>query len=384
MAQGPLHILMMDPHSNGGGQVRYLQNLSAELRRLGHQVTIGCRRGSVLVQVARDNDCMALDVFHFARGLRIPQWLHDLRSMRAFLSDFRPDVVHVNGSQDHWVAALAGVGASHRAPVIRTRHNTYSVKSGPVNRWLNAYATSHQIAVCEMVRSSLAAHAAFKSDGLTAIHNGVDPARFAPDPACRERIRREFGYGENDIVVGIAARLVEAKGHTYLFQAAARLQEELPELRILVLGQGALEALLKEQVRQLDLENRVRFAGYRDDMEHCVQAFDIGVLPSIDCDTSSFSLKEQMAAGLPVVTSDYGGLPEIVEDGIEGLVVPNGTVEPLIEAIRALAVSSELRQKMGAAGRCRVLNEFSLQTFAARTVNVYRGVLEKYYEYTSS
>ena len=111
-------------------------------------------------------------------------------------------------------------------------------------------------------------------------------------------------------------------------------------------------------------------------MEQCVHALDVGVLPSIHCDTSSFSLKEQMAAGIPVITSDYGGLPEIVDDGREGLVVPNGTVEPLADAMRQLALDPEARRRMGAAGRERVLKEFSLESFAARTVDVYREAIE--------
>lgn len=384
MSQGPLHILLTDPHTDGGGQVRYVQNLAGELCRMGHSVTIGCRRGSVLVRVARETGSEVLDTFQFARGLRPIRWWRDICAMRDFLARSKPDVIHVNGSQDHWVAAITRAVFSRKSCILRTRHNTYSVKRGLVNRWLNAGSTARQIAVCEMVRQNLAGHPAFDAARLSAIHNGVDTARYAPDTACRIRMRAAFGYTEEDMVFGIAARLVEAKGHTYLFEAAARLAGEMPALRILVLGQGALEARLKDQVRRLGLESRVNFAGFRDDMEQCVHAFDVGVLPSIDCDTSSFSLKEQMAAGLPVITSDYGGLPEIVMDNVEGRVVPNGAVEPLAEAMRTLAASRETRDRMGRAARDRVLREFSLEAFAARTVDVYRIAMKESHEHSSS
>ena len=384
MSQSPLHILLTDPHSDGGGQVRYVQNLAGELRRLGHAVTIGCRSGSVLARVARDSGSEALDVFQFARGLRPLRWWSDIRAMKSFLAKERPDVIHVNGSQDHWVAAITRTLFQRRACILRTRHNTYSVKRGLANRWLNTGCTARQIAVCEMVRRTLSGHPAFDPARLTAIHNGVDTVRYAPDPACRERMRAEFGYAGDDIVFGIAARLVEAKGHTFLFEAAARLADEIPSLRILVLGQGTLEMALKAQVRQLGLEPLVHFAGFRNDMECCVHAFDVGVLPSIDCDTSSFSLKEQMAAGIPVISSDYGGLPEIVSNGWEGLVVPHGTVEPLAAALRTLAASPELRRDMGMAGRERVLRDFSLESFAARTVEVYRKAMKANHEHSSS
>ena len=77
-------------------------------------------------------------------------------------------------------------------------------------------------------------------------------------------------------------------------------------------------------------------------MHYCVQAFDFGAQPSIDCDTSSFSMKEQMAAGIPIIASDYGGLTEIIDDGVEGIIVPHGTVSPLAEALRRLAADPEL------------------------------------------
>lgn len=376
MSQSPLHILLTDPHSDGGGQVRYIQNLAGELRRMGHAVTIGCRPGSVLARVARETDSESLEVFNFARGLRPLRWWNDICSLRGFLAKASPDVIHVNGSQDHWVAALTRALFQRGACILRTRHNTYSVKRGLLNRWLNSGSTARQIAVCEMVRRTLADHPAFDAPRLSAIHNGVDTARYAPDPECRARMREAFGYRDDEVVFGIAARLVEAKGHTFLFDAAAQLVEEFPTLRLLVLGQGALEAPLRTQVSRLGLDERVHFAGFRNDMEQCVHAFDVGVLPSIDCDTSSFSLKEQMAAGIPVITSDYGGLPEIVDDGREGLVVPNGTVEPLAAAMRQLALDPEARHRMGAAGRERVLKEFSLESFAVRTVDVYRSAIK--------
>lgn len=383
MSHGPLHILLTDPHTDGGGQVRYVQSLAGELTRQGHRVTIGCRPASVLVGVASETGSEVYPVFHFARGLRLAKWLADIRSMRRFLRDSRPDLVHVNGSQDHWVAALARVGGG-AVPVIRSRHNTYKVKRGPANNWLNRRGTDGQIAVCAMVRDSLAAHPSFDRSTLVAIHNGVDITRYAPAPAVRAAMRAEFGYDESDLVLGIAARLVPAKGHTFLFEAVASLIGESPHLKVLVLGQGVLEESLRAQVNALGIADHVRFAGFRNDMERCVHAFDIGVLPSVDCDTSSFSLKEQMAAGIPVIASDYGGLPEIVTDGLEGRVVPHGTVAPLAEAIRAMSLDPDARARMGVAGRERVVREFSLEAFARRTVDVYRDIIRAAHEHSSS
>ena len=374
---------MTDPHLSGGGQVRYLANLARQLTALGHTVTIGCRPGSVLRDRARDAGCECLDRFFFRGGLRPRTWTHDVAEIRRLIADHPPDVLHVSGSQDHWTLALANRLAGRPVCVVRTRHNTYRVKDSLPNRVLNLRWTDYQIVVCDVVRETLQQQPTFDGNRMGTIHNGVDADAFRPDPAARAEARAEFGYGDDDLVCGIAARLVKAKGHVFLFKAAALLHETLPHLRILVLGQGDLEADLRRLAEETGIADIVHFAGFRDDMARCTQAFDIGIQPSIDCDTSSFSMKEQMAAEKPVVASDYGGLVEIITDGAEGFVAPTGTVEPLAEAIRTLAADAPLRKHMGRAGRERVLRDFTVQVFALRTAEAYRRAIEIHHERTA-
>ncbi len=375
MISQPLKILMTDPHLRGGGQVRYVGNLARELTAMGHDVTIGCKPGSVLVDRAREAGCGVADRFAFRSGLR-PEWRRDILEARRCLLYDMPDIVHVSGSQDHWLFGGVNRLLGYATCLVRTRHNTYAVKSGLPNRILNRRWTDVQIVVCQTVCDDLARHPAFDAQRLFPIHNGVDAKLFKPDADARQKIREEFGYGENHVVCGIVARLVPAKGHDFLFQAVAQLKDRRPELRVLVLGQGDREAELQRLCADLDIAPLVRFAGFRDDMAACVQAIDIGAQPSVDCDTSSFSLKEQMAAEKPVVASDYGGLTEIVDDGVEGIVVPAGTVEPLADALERLLGDPELRAHMGVAGRRRVLRDFTVHAFASRTVEAYRRALE--------
>jgi len=379
----PLHILMTDPHLRGGGQVRYVANLAGEFVRRGHTVTLGCKAGSVLVDRAAQAHCEAHDRFLFRGGLRLTSWSSDLAEARRFLLARRPDIIHVNGSQDHWVFGLANRLLGRPQCLVRTRHNTYRVSNSLPNRILNRAWTDYEIVVCQTVCSTLAAQSAFDGRRMCAIHNGVDAAAYQPDPEARREARAEFGYGEEHLVCGIAARLVDAKGHEFLFKAAAQLRNDLPGLRLFVLGQGDKEPDLRRLARDLGVADRVLFAGFRDDVARCVQAFDFGVQPSIDCDTSSFSLKEEMAAEKAVIASDYGGLTEIVTDGVEGLVVPAGTVDPLACAIRTLADDPDLRGRMGKAGRGRVLREFSIQAFASRTLDAYGRALGIHHERTA-
>lgn len=376
MSDKLLHILIADPHLAGGGQVRYVANLACEFTRLGHRVTIGCKPRSILIERAAEAGCTALDRFAWRGGLRPRTWLNDIRQVQRFVRSETPDIIHVNGSQDHWTCALANRLLHRPVCLVRTRHNTYTVADHLPNRILNRSWTDYQIVVCDVVRQTLAQQAAFDPARMCSIHNGVDAGQFQPDPEARRRARAEFAYADENVVIGIAARLVDAKGHRFLFEAAAQLRGSQPNMRILVLGQGNLEGELRRLAHDLQIESVVQWAGFRDDMAQCLQAIDIGVQPSIDCDTSSFSLKEMMALEIPVIASDYGGLTEIVTDGAEGLVVPAGTVEPLAEAMSALLSDAAKRRKMGTAGRERVLRDFTIEVFAQRTLDAYRRAIE--------
>jgi glycosyltransferase involved in cell wall biosynthesis len=376
MDDSRLNILIADFHLQGGGQVRYVHSLAGELVRFGHRVTVACRAGSVLVDAARGAGCEVLDRFNFRAGLHPIAWAGDQRRAKDLIRRDKPDILHVNGSQDHWSMAMANRGLGFPACLVRTRHNTYTVKNHLPNRLLNREWTDFQIVVCDVVRRTLSVQRAFDFARLCSIHNGVDADTYHADPERRAAARAEFGYTGDDLVCGIVARMVPAKGHQFLFRAVAQLARLYPALKILCLGQGVLQDDLRKLAADLRIADRVRFAGFRGDMEYCLQAVDIGVQPSIDCDTSSFSLKEMMALEIPVIASDYGGLKEIVSDGVEGLVVHAGTVEPLAAALRRMADAPDLRARMGRMGRHRVLADFTVEVFARRTEHAYRRAIE--------
>lgn len=375
MPQG-LKIFISDPHSQGGGQITYVCSLSRGLIQHGHEVYVLCRPKSVFVEKSSEFGYPVIDQFHFRGGLRIAKWIHDIRKIKQLLTIHQPDIIHVNGSADHWSCAIANELLNHRFCLVRTRHNTYPLRNHPLNRWLYLNCTDFYVSVCDMVRDTLIHNNHFPPERILTIHNGVDTDQFIENSTLRTQARLEFGFRETDVVCGISARLSPAKGHIYLLQALSLLKERCPELKILILGRGALEFELKTQAKSLGIEDRVTFAGYRSDIAYCTQAFDIAVLPSIDCDTSSFSLKEAMAEGKPVIASDYGGLPEIVNDGVEGKIVPAGNAEMLAKAIEELAKNPQLRKEMGERARQRVLKEFSIDHFVSKTIEAYYKALE--------
>lgn len=378
-----LRIFITDPHLYGGGQITYVCRLSQGLTKRGHEVFVGCKKGSIFVELSKEYGYNAIDDFIFKGGLRIGSWLRDITQFTVKLRTLDPDIIHVNGSQDHWIAVISNTILKHKHCIVRTRHNTYKVSNHPLNKWLNTIATDYHIAVCELVKKTLIEDNGFPPDRITAIHNGVDVEEFKANEELRKKAREEFGFNPEDIVFGISARLNPAKGHKFLIYAVKEVSKNIPNIKVLILGQGALEEELKKLTKELGLENVVRFGGYRKDMSYCTQAFDVAVLPSIDCDTSSFSLKEAMAEGKPVIASDYGGLPEIITNGVEGLVVPAGTVEPLAEAIRILATNPELRKRMGERAHKRAITQFSVDKFVENTLETYKKALKIHHAHTT-
>lgn len=376
MDERPLKILITDPHLKGGGQVRYVTKLARELGRLGHDVTIGCKPGSILERGAAEAGCDAFAKFHYKGGLRPRVWSEDLRTVRQFVCDRAPDILHANGSQDHWISGLGNRLQSFKTCIVRTRHNTDPVKEHRLNGWLNRDWTDWQIAVCDAVREIRVRQPVFDSARMETIHNGVDVDEFAPSTEVRQRLRQEFGYANDHVVIGMAARLNVAKGHRFLFEAAQSLRGKHPKMRLLILGQGEIEQELRGTVYDRGLGDIVHFAGYRNDIGDCIQTFDIGVLPSIATEASSFSLMEQMATCVPMVVSDHGGSKEICRDGEEGFVVAQGKATPLASALEQLLTDETLRKQFGDRARERVASEFTLALLASRTVAAYRRALD--------
>ncbi len=383
LSEKKLKILITDPHIKGGGQITYVCRLAKGLKELGHEVYVGCRKKSVFVEYAEQFQYIPINKFHFVGGLRPQKWMEDIKIFKQILADIEPDIVHVNGSQDHWTAVIANQLLHHRFCLIRTRHNTYTLSNHIFNQWLNLKYTDFHISVCELVRHNLIKNNYFPENRICAIHNGVDTTEFQPNEELRKKARQEFGFKDTDVVCGISARLSPAKGHVFLFKALQMISNECPEVKILVLGTGALENELKNLANELGLSNKIIFAGYRKDMAYCTQSFDIAVLPSIDCDTSSFSLKEAMSEGIPVIASNYGGLPEIIDNGVEGRIVPAATIEPLAQAIKELAKNPDIRIKMGEKARKRAVQMFSTQQFVNKTLETYIQALELHLENTT-
>lgn len=196
------------------------------------------------------------------------------------------------------------------------------------------------------------------------IYPGIDANEFPPD--------RTPGQA---LIVGTACRLEPVKGIATLIEAIAIVAAQDPSIRLEVAGNGSLRAGLEEHVARLRVSENVSFLGWRRNMISVLRSWSIFIQPSFD-EGFGVAVLEAMASGLPVIASDVGGLRELVQDGKTGFLVPSGAPAVLAARIRLLLDEPDLMTRMGAAGRLRAQESFSLAAMVRRTADLYDNLLE--------
>lgn len=292
------------------------------------------------------------------------------RGLRSMLAEFRPDLVHVHAGPELTVLVRT---VTRRLPVVLTIHAFHGRHAEANYRlagWLSRLARVQRVIAVSQSEARLLAAGGLRPPRLTVIYNGI-PDRQAPPVDWRA----EAGWPDHDPVVGVVARLEPVKGVHLLLEAVARLHREgAVRPRVVVVGDGSAKADLTRQARELGLDQAVFFAGFRADSWRAYGGFSVTVLPSLQDGLPLVGL-EAMAAGCPIVASDAGGLPELVEHGETGLIFPAGDVAALTRCLQALLSDPEQARRMGLQGRERFLRHFHVDGMVQQTRAVYDEVV---------
>jgi len=284
-------------------------------------------------------------------------------ALRRAVATWRPDLIHTHDARSLLLARLAAL----RVPVIASRRMDFAVTRRSA-RGLYCWA-ARVVAVSQAAAAPLLA-AGVPAERIHVVHDGIDPARFAALPP-REPARRRWDVAPGEFHIGCLALLVPSKNPSLLIAAVAKATREAPGLRLTLGGEGPLRSLLEEQVRRLGLTERVRLPGFIDDPLPFFAALDLYVQPSTMEGLGTAAI-EAMAAGLPVVASDAGGLPETVAG--HGLLFPSGDTAALATHLGTLAQDPAQRQAVAAACRLRS-RDFGFHRQHLRLVDVYRQIL---------
>jgi glycosyltransferase involved in cell wall biosynthesis len=289
----------------------------------------------------------------------------------------RPDLVHTHLVHGDLYGQLAALGL--RVPAVSSVHSTPSYyRRVPFQQCgrLSGRLTDWRIAISEHVRSFVLDLDLGRADRTRVVYYGIDAHPWGEATARRRTERQRYGLEPGDVAVGIAARLIEGKGHRVLLDAVRQLRADVPTLRLLIAGDGPIAADLRRAAE--GDEGVVRFLGFVEDVPGFMSACDICAFPTEAALSEGFGLSalEAMAAGLPVVATTVGSLPEVVVNGETGLLVEPSDAFSLAGALARLATDATLRASLGANGARRATTRFSLGQMIDGTLEVYQDATD--------
>jgi glycosyltransferase involved in cell wall biosynthesis len=288
---------------------------------------------------------------------------------------FRPDLVHTHLLH----ADLYGLPAARwlGIPAVRSVHRTVGRRGYVCLERLVGPLAGCTIAISDEVARFVSATRLATRDRLRTVRYGIDTAPFAATPQGRTAARAALGFGPDEVSVGIASRLVPGKGHAFLIEAVAAAHRKAGAIRLHVAGDGVLGGELRRRASRLLPPGVATFHGHVTDIGTFLAACDVLVFPTLPEFGEGFGLAalEAMAAGCPVVATPMGGLPDMVVDGVTGMLVAPGDVDQLAAALVGLAEDAPLRTAMGAHAAARARREFSADAMVAATVGIYEELL---------
>ena len=374
-----MKILYLHETALLSGAENSLLNLVANLDKDKFEVLFACPPKGAFVDKLSSLGIKAYPV-DFPSVRRLTGLRATIGKVRNIIMEDKVSLIHSNSIRTHIYAWLAG--RPEKIPIVWHERNLIEREIIDPDR---ALASLPDAIICN---SNAIAKRFIRKGRLPGkvhiIHNGVDVERFNP-LIKGDGIRKRFDIGDEEIVIGIASRFNQNKGHEIFLSAASNLLKEVPggrlKLKFLIAG-GAVfeedmnrETRLKAFAREADMGDRVIFTGFVNDMPEIYAATDIFVLASF-AEPCGRVIAEAMACGKPVVGTNIGGTPEMVADGITGLLVRPGDAPAMAGAIRMLVEDKDRRLAMGREARIKAEKEFDIKAHAKKTGDLYSHILK--------
>ena len=367
-----MKILHLTTHLNRGGISNYILSVGSALRAKGHQLFVGSDGGEMEEEFREQG-------FHLKNfPIRTKSELHPkiyaaLPSLIHWIREEQIELIHahtrITQVMADWIQRVS------QTPYLTTAHGFYKRRLG--RRFLPAWG-KRVVAISDPVGDYLLDVFKVPGRNLRVIYNGLDLESFANafrrhDP---QGVRREYGFNERAYVIGITARLVPEKGHEYLIRTAKSLETEIPDLKILIVGDGRYRSQLEALTQKFGLSERVRFLGNLRDVSKPLAAMDVFTLPAVWREGFGLSVAEAMACGKPIIATNIWALNALIENRVNGILVEPRSVSALAEAILFIYKNKTFRESIAEAGRKTAAERFSMDRMVRELETVYEEVLQ--------
>jgi glycosyltransferase involved in cell wall biosynthesis len=359
-----LHILA---NLGTGGAERMAAHIATRLDASRFEVAILSISKPLGTDIERSLADAGVKVFYLGKSLGFDYRVY--AKLHRALQEFRPDIIH---SHVHVLRyALPSMLLMKPELMLHTVHNIAEQEVEPRGRWLQRWAFHRgvvPVAVAQEVAASLTR--LYKIPQCRVVGNGIPTEQYAFPKTPRGEWRATEGFKETDVLFGCVARFAPQKNHTLMLQAFAQGPARDPRAHLVLAGSGELLEAAKIQAGTLGLTAQIHFLGVRTDIPDVLAALDVFVLSS-DYEGNPLSVLEAMAAGLPSVSTAAGGVPELIENGQQGFVVPVGDVDALAKSMTLLLQNKKIREAMGAAAARRATDNFDVSVMVKAYENLY-------------
>ncbi len=362
-------------------------NLCKELEKRGHDVTFAYRKPPLPVEDSIEKRVLqagvrATDRFRLNHSVKfyhpsfLPANLRDILDLTRYLREERFDILNVHHSHGHLLGGIAARRSGHPVIVIRTDHKRDPLKPSLGNRFLISQLTDGMITFSERAKREDSEHFALPLERVVKISPALDLKRYDPERKFKD-MRASFGIEPKEIVIGMIARFQKYRRTDVFLEAVKTIVKEFQNVKILLVGRSSqIEQSVLQPMKQLGVERWIVLGGYQTkDYLDTLACMDIFVFLMAGSDGTARALREAMAMGKPVIVANRGMLPELVEDGISGLVV-NDTAEGLARAALRLLHHPEMREALGKAAYQKARQNFQLDRQAEAVESFYQEMIK--------
>ena len=356
-----IHLSSEQSWRGGEQQMAYLIE---ELQRLGVKSSVAVRRNS-----AFENWCIERNIPFKSLAFRNDFDTGSARQLKRYCIEENADLLHLHSSRSHGIAVLSAA-LGNKTPMVLSRRVDFRLKSNFLSRWkYNHPAIKKIICVSDKIRE-IVSHSIRHPERCVTVYDGIDLNRFA-GKGTRGILRKEYHIAENEKLIGNIAAIAPHKDY-FTFLETVKILSGKIKAKYLITGEGPLRSEIEDKIAELGLGEIVFLTGFRKDLENVMADLDVLLYTSKEEGLGS-TLLDAMAYGLPIVTTEAGGIPEIVRNEFNGLTAPVGDFEKLAGQVLRLTIDDTLREKLTAQAKNFVKN-FSAGVMAEHTLQIYQEI----------